>query len=55
MSTALVTGGGTGIGRACSLALHRAGHAVAISFRRSADEAEDAVAESVVPMDSNHA
>lgn len=43
--TALVTGGGTGIGRACSLALHRAGHAVAISYRRSADDAESAVAE----------
>jgi 3-oxoacyl-[acyl-carrier protein] reductase len=45
VSTALVTGGGTGIGRACSLALHRAGHAVAVSYRRSADEAEDTVAE----------
>ncbi|MEJ2887647.1 SDR family NAD(P)-dependent oxidoreductase [Actinomycetospora aeridis] len=42
--TALVTGGGTGIGRACSLALHRAGHAVAISYRRSSDDAESAVA-----------
>lgn len=42
---ALVTGGGTGIGRACSLALHRAGHPVAISYRRSSDDAESAVAE----------
>jgi 3-oxoacyl-[acyl-carrier protein] reductase len=45
MSTALVTGGGTGIGRACSLALHRAGHAVAVSYRNSADDAESVVAE----------
>lgn len=45
MSTALVTGGGTGIGRACSLALHRSGRAVAISYRRSSDEAEATVAE----------
>lgn len=45
MSTALVTGGGTGIGRACSLALHRAGRAVAISYRRSSDDADATVAE----------
>ncbi|MEJ2864678.1 SDR family NAD(P)-dependent oxidoreductase [Actinomycetospora flava] len=45
MRTALVTGGGTGIGRACSLSLHRAGRAVAISYRRSSDDAEAAVAE----------
>ncbi|GLZ43821.1 3-ketoacyl-ACP reductase [Actinomycetospora sp. NBRC 106375] len=45
MTAALVTGGGTGIGRACSLALHRAGRPVAISFRRSADDAEATVAE----------
>ena len=45
MTTALVTGGGTGIGRACSLALHRAGRAVAISYRRSSDDAEATVAE----------
>jgi 3-oxoacyl-[acyl-carrier protein] reductase len=43
--TALVTGGGTGIGRACSLALHRAGRAVAISYRRSSDDAEATVRE----------
>lgn len=43
--TALVTGGGTGIGRACSLALHRTGRAVAISYRRSSDDAEATVAE----------
>ena len=42
---ALVTGGGTGIGRACSLALHRSGRAVAISYRRSSDDAEATVAE----------
>ncbi|GAA4936296.1 3-oxoacyl-[acyl-carrier protein] reductase [Actinomycetospora succinea] len=45
MTTALVTGGGTGIGRACSLALHRAGYAVAISYRRSSGDAEATVAE----------
>jgi 3-oxoacyl-[acyl-carrier protein] reductase len=43
--TALVTGGGTGIGRACSLALARTGRPVAISYRRSSDDAESAVAE----------
>ncbi|MDD7939434.1 SDR family NAD(P)-dependent oxidoreductase [Actinomycetospora lutea] len=43
--TALVTGGGTGIGRACSLALHRAGYDVAISYRRSSDDAAATVAE----------
>ena len=45
LTTALVTGGGTGIGRACSLALHRAGHPVAISYRRSADDAGSVVDE----------
>lgn len=45
MSTALVTGGGTGIGRACSLALARSGRPVAISYRRSSDDAEATVAE----------
>jgi 3-oxoacyl-[acyl-carrier protein] reductase len=43
--TALVTGGGTGIGRACSLALARTGRPVAISYRRSSEDAESAVAE----------
>ncbi|WP_433025546.1 SDR family NAD(P)-dependent oxidoreductase [Actinomycetospora sp. CA-053990] len=45
LGTALVTGGGTGIGRACSLALHRAGHPVAISYRRSAADAGSVVDE----------
>ncbi len=42
---ALVTGGGTGIGRACSLALHRAGYAVAVAYSRSADDATATVEE----------
>jgi 3-oxoacyl-[acyl-carrier protein] reductase len=41
---ALVTGGGTGIGRACSLALARGGRPVAISYRRSSDDADATVA-----------
>jgi 3-oxoacyl-[acyl-carrier protein] reductase len=42
---ALVTGGGTGIGRACSLALHHAGYAVAVAYSRSADDANATVDE----------
>lgn len=44
-ATALVTGGGTGIGRACSLALARRGHPVAVAYSRSADDAESTAAE----------
>jgi 3-oxoacyl-[acyl-carrier protein] reductase len=40
---ALVTGGGTGIGRACSLALAGAGAAVAVNYSRSREDAEGTV------------
>lgn len=40
---AIVTGGGTGIGRATSLALAKRGVAVAVNYSRSAAEAEETV------------
>jgi 3-oxoacyl-[acyl-carrier protein] reductase len=41
----LVTGGGTGIGRACSLAFAGAGARVAVNYSRSREEAEATAAE----------
>lgn len=41
--TALVTGGGTGIGRATSLALAARGVSVAVNYSRSRDDAEETV------------
>lgn len=42
---ALVTGAGTGIGRACAMALGRAGFTVGIHYNRSREEAERVAAE----------
>ena len=42
-ATALVTGGGRGIGRACALALAEDGFDVAVVFHRDAEAADDAV------------
>ena len=42
---ALVTGGGTGIGKAISVGLARAGATVVVNYSRSRDEAEATVAE----------
>jgi len=43
--SALITGGGTGIGRATALGLARRGCAVTVNFRASADAAEETAAE----------
>jgi glucose 1-dehydrogenase len=43
--SALVTGAASGIGRACALALARAGAAVAVNYRSTPDEARALVAE----------
>ncbi len=42
---AIVTGGGTGIGRACSISLARQGCRVVVNYSRSRDEAEATVKE----------
>jgi 3-oxoacyl-[acyl-carrier protein] reductase len=44
---AIVTGGGTGVGRATALDLARRGCAVAVNYSRSAAEAEETAAEAV--------
>jgi 3-oxoacyl-[acyl-carrier protein] reductase len=43
LPTALVTGGGTGIGRATSMLLARRGHPVVVNYNRSADDAASCV------------
>lgn len=43
--SAIVTGGGTGVGRATALALARRGCSVVVDYSRSADEAERTAAE----------
>jgi 3-oxoacyl-[acyl-carrier protein] reductase len=43
-AAALVTGGGTGSGKACAEALAAAGVAVCVNYSRSADDAEDTAA-----------
>jgi NAD(P)-dependent dehydrogenase (short-subunit alcohol dehydrogenase family) len=45
MTTALITGGNRGLGRATALALAQAGHDVVITYRTHADEARDVVAQ----------
>lgn len=45
LPTAVVTGGGTGIGRACSIALARRGHPVAVVYGHSAADAASTVEE----------
>ena len=42
---ALVTGGGTGVGRACALQFAERGYDVVVNYSRSAAEAEQTVAE----------
>ena len=44
---ALVTGGGTGLGRACALALAAGGAAVAVNYARSREAAEETAGEIV--------
>ena len=44
---ALITGGGTGVGRATALALARRGCAVAVNYSRSRDEAEQTAADAI--------
>lgn len=44
-NAAVVTGGGTGVGRATALALARRGCHVLVNYSRSKDEAEQAAAE----------
>ena len=43
IKAAIVTGGGTGVGRATAFELAKCGHAIAVVYSRSKDEADQTV------------